>query len=330
VTLDLGSHLLRYAALIVTTVMAVIALLKRTRDKTGPLTFAGRFYFALIIGSSLVAILTQVADDVRQAQSAAQQLKHNTYLLEQIVRGQYPLQNIRASYQLDVPSALPGVEDYERRLANSMQRVVPRLSSPRYRQANDVRFALIEPEVCILFCQKSPLMPSAERDVGARRLVASLSVRLLLYRRPVEPKQWPLFVYTGSDAVQPDIEMWFSMGDRCVEYRSKPQRLILRDIGAATDPNQWQNSGAILSVLDLRGAQMVVDVHPRRTDKLQGQLLLEDFELFIGSLQALWLSKARFRLHELPNKDVVYEYIFPSTLEEVLSLQRRYGVKLPH
>lgn len=38
--------------------------------------------------------------------------------------------------------------------------------------------------------------------------------------------------------------------------------------------------------MDLRGAQMVVDVHPRRTDQFDGQLPLDEFELFVGlSLQ---------------------------------------------
>jgi hypothetical protein len=318
-------NILRYSALILTFAMAVIALLRKTKRDDGQLTRAGKWYFALIIFSVLVAFGTQIAEDVRQEQSTAEQLKRNAHLLEQVIRGQYPLQNIRASYQFSVPAALPGVEQYQRRLGNSMSQIVPWLSSPRYRQLNDIRFAMVEPDIGIMFCEKSALMPSATKDPDAARFVASLNVRLLFYRKPVEPGQWPLFVFTGSDAVQPDAEMWFSGGDRCIEYRTKPQRLILRDIGAGSNASQWQSSGIMLSVLDLRGAQMVVDVHPRRTDQSQGQLLLEDFELFIGSLQALWLPKTRFTARQLPNSDIAYEFDFPRTLEEILSLQRRYG-----
>jgi len=79
--------------------------------------------------------------------------------------------------------------------------------------------------------------------------------------------------------------------------------------------------------MDLRGAQMVVDVHPRRTDQFEGQLSLDEFELFIGSLDALWLPKNRFTQRTLPNGDIAYEFIFPSTLDEILLLQRRYGRK---
>jgi hypothetical protein len=318
-------HVLRYVALIVAAATAVIAALAKTKDDNGQLTRAGKLYFAFILLASLVAIATQIVDDVRQERSATEQLKRNADLLEQVIRGQYPLRNIRASYQFDVPAALPGVEHYRRRLADAMPQIVPRLSSPKFRQLNDIRFAMVEPNIGIMFCEKSALMPSIAKDADAARLVGSLNVRLLFYRKPVEPGQWPLFVFTGSGAIQPDIEMWFSGGDRCIEYRTKPERLILRDIGAGSNSSQWQSSGNILSVLDLRGAQMVVDAHPRRTDQSLGQLQLGDFELFIDSLQALWLPKTRFMVHQLPNGDVAYEFIFPKTLEEILSLQRRYG-----
>ena len=70
---------------------------------------------------------------------------------------------------------------------------------------------------------------------------------------------------------------------------------------------------------------MVVDIHPRRTDQFEGQLPLDEFELFIGSLQALWLPKNRFIQRSLPNGDVAYEFVFPGSLDEILALQRRYG-----
>lgn len=325
-SLSLVSHVLRYAALAMAAVMAVLAFLRKTKDEAGRPSPSGKWYLGILFIATLVAFGTQFVDDVRQERSTAEQIRANSDLLEQVIRGQYPLQGIRASYQVSMPTMLPGVEKYQRRLADSMPQIIFGLPSTRYRQAHDIRSAIMAPsDVRVMFCSKSPLMPSPSREMDAARLVGSLNIRLLLYRNPVDPSRWPLYVFTGAVAVEPDVEMWFAGGDRCIEYRATQQRLILRDIGAATDSNQWQNSGLLLSVLDLRGAQMVVDIHPRRSDQLQGQPLLEDFELFIGSLQALWLPKARFTLRQLPNGDVAYEFIFPRTLDEILSLQRRYG-----
>lgn len=105
--------------------------------------------------------------------------------------------------------------------------------------------------------------------------------------------------------------------------------MILRDIGANTNPSQWGSSGEIVSVMDLRGAQMVVDVHPRKTDQFEGRLPLNEFELFVGSTEALWLPATRFTKHSLPNGDIAHEFIFPDSLEKILALQRRYGQRSP-
>lgn len=179
-----------------------------------------------------------------------------------------------------------------------MPQIVPRLSSQKYRQLNDIRFAMVEPNVRCRFCGRSALMPPVSMDAVAARLVGSLNVR---------------------------IEMWFSGGDRCIEYRTKPQRLVLHDIGAGSNSSQWQSSGNILAVLDLRGAQMVVNFHPRRTDQVTRPASARRFRAFIDSLQALWLPKTRFVARQLPNGDVAYEFAFPRTLEEILSLQPRHG-----
>ena len=75
--------------------------------------------------------------------------------------------------------------------------------------------------------------------------------------------------------------------------------------------------------------RVVTGLEPRVVARwsAQEQLSLDEFELFIGSLQALWLPKNRFTERNFANGDVAYEFIFPSSLEEILSLQRRYGRK---
>jgi hypothetical protein len=234
----------------------------------------------LIVVAFLGTWGVQFLDDIRQDRSAAAQLKRNNELLEQVIRGQYPLQNIRASYQFHVPTTLGGIREYEGDLNSAMPQITSQVSSQKYRQTNDIRAAMIEPPG-VMFCQNSPLMPSPAKYPGAARLVGALNVRVLLYRKPVRPEEWPLFVVTGASAVQPDVEMWFAGGDRCIDYRARERIMILRDIGAGTNQNQWESSGEIVSLMDLRGAQMVVDVHPRRTDQfdVNFRLMSSNFSL---------------------------------------------------
>ncbi|MDQ2974151.1 MAG: hypothetical protein M3R69_01920 [Acidobacteriota bacterium] len=324
---DVLLQLLRYALPLITAAIALRAINKRTAEDNRKAKRTSRLASnALILTALLATWGIQFTDDRRQQKSAAEQLKRNNVLLEQVIRGQYPLQNIRASYQLQVPLTFSGIEEYERRLNGSMPQITSQVSSSKYRQSNDIRIATLEPPG-LMFCQNSPFMPSMATNPGAARLFGALNVRVLLYRKPVKPEQWPLFVVTGAGPVQPDVEMWFAGGDRCIDYRARERVMILRDIGAETDEKQWESSGDIVSVMDLRGAQMVVDVDPRRTDQLDSQLPLDEFEFFVGSLEALWLPKDRFIQRSLANGDIAYEFVFPASLDEILALQRRFGKK---
>ena len=49
VNLDLVYHILKYVALILAAVMALVTLVKKTRDDGGQLTQHGKWYYALII-----------------------------------------------------------------------------------------------------------------------------------------------------------------------------------------------------------------------------------------------------------------------------------------
>lgn len=322
--LDFFANLLKYVGLILTPTMAIIAFTQKTKDaKTGRLNRVGRRYVTIIIVCAVVTLASAAVENARQARSTAEQLKRNKFLLEQVIRGQYPLQNVKASYQFDVPATWPGIARYEAELDARMPTIASNAASREFRQTNDIWLIQLPPTEAIMFCEHSPFMPSAKTNPEAAQLVGALNVRILLYRRPVDPAEWPLFVPTGKTAVQPDLEMWFASGNRCIDYRSSRRRMILRDIGALTNPEQWQNSGEIISLMDFRGAQMVVDSHPRRTDDAPRQLQLSDFELFVGSLQALWLPRRMWTVRTLPNGDHVYEFVFPSALDEILALQRR-------
>jgi len=235
-------HFLRYALPLITAVIALVSINKRSAPDI-PKAKRNWLYVssALIVMAFLTSWGIQVTDDRRQEKSAAEQLKRNNELLELVIRGQYPLQNIRASYQLHVPQTFSGVQEYERRLNGSMPEITSKVSSAKYRQINDIRVAMFEPPG-LMFCQNSPFMPSAATNPQAVRLFGALNVRILLYRKPVRTEQWPLFVVTGASSVQPDIEMWFAGGDRCIDYRARERMMILRYIGAGTSEKQWETA----------------------------------------------------------------------------------------
>lgn len=213
-SIDFALRALRYAMPLIAAAIALISLLKKSSDDKNKTKRALRLSMCLVVAALAVTLGIQFLDDMRQERSAEAQLRRNNELLEQVVRGQYPFQNIRASYQFYVPNTLGGIREYEEHLQDVMPKITSHVSSPKYRQTNDIRVAMLEPAPGVMFCQNSPFMPSQGKHPEAARLVSTLNVRVLFYRKPARPEQWPLFVVTGVGAVQPDVEMWFTGGDR--------------------------------------------------------------------------------------------------------------------
>jgi len=329
----IGSLLKYLGALLALFVGLLVLHTKIKDDTTGKLTRPGKFYRVLIVLAGLTVIGVQVVDDVRSARARRQQelstqdlLTHNAQLLEEVIRGQYPLQNLKLTYAAVLPLSDRGTAAYETRLASQMPSLQEQLL--KRRQVAGARFwvAVSDAVQSVTFCSDSPLFPrSSGPEQSLRKVVEGAGVRLLLYRTPVEITRAPLFVWTGFTAVQSDIEMTFPPDNPCVEYRPREHILKLHGVGLHTNSEQWQSSGRILSLLDLRDAQLIVDMHPRRSDDAAfTQPEIETVELQVGALDSLWLPRSRLIAHSLPNGDAIYEFKFPSKLEEILALQRRY------
>jgi hypothetical protein len=97
---------LKYLGALLALVVGLLVLHTKIKDDTtGKLTRPGEFYRVLIVLAGVTVIGVQVVDDVRSARARRQQelssqdqLKHNAQLLEEVIRGQYPLQNLKLTY----------------------------------------------------------------------------------------------------------------------------------------------------------------------------------------------------------------------------------------
>src|SRR5713101_5615041 len=108
--LDFALRALRYVMPLIAALIAFFALVRRG---TGDSRKALRLSILLVVAALAGTWSIQFLDDLRQERTAEAQLKRNNELLEQVIRGQYPLQNIRASYQFHVPTDLSGIQKYE-------------------------------------------------------------------------------------------------------------------------------------------------------------------------------------------------------------------------
>ena len=112
-SINVALRALRYILPLIAAAIALTSLLKKSANNSAKAKRTLRWSIFFVAAALAGTWAIQFLDDIRQERSAEAQLKRNNELLEQVIRGQYPLQNIRASYQFHVPSTMVGIQGYE-------------------------------------------------------------------------------------------------------------------------------------------------------------------------------------------------------------------------
>jgi hypothetical protein len=328
-------HMLKYAATILSTCLGVLGLLSIFRDtRTGKITFSGRMLLVGIILSGIIVVAIQASEE---AQNAAERNE----LLEQVSRGQYPLRDVRLSCWTDIPTAHAGFTHFR-------ERFVP--------AADGARAAIIggakqvagisgwgwkndEPIDHVSVCPGSPLYPDALTEPLAYSAVHRLEVVLNFYKSPIPVSAYPfhdvLRRRRSSASVPADLTMTFRNdpqrpGLLCMEYDFARNALGLFGMELETNPKYWGGSGRIISLADLRGAQVFIEITPTPVSPDEAVAPKEyvvpgvrEMIVDIGELHGIAISTAELAKHVGDDGLPFYEYRFANTTDAILQLSSR-------
>jgi hypothetical protein len=279
-----------------------------------------------IVLSGVLIIASQISDD-------AQREVERRDLIEQVTRGQYPLRDVRLSYSLDVANAHPDLAPFVKRFKEGVataravhiggQRIVPGV-------ARWLSFGNEEASQASV-CPGSHLFPNIQSEAVAYAAYSNAQVTLQIYRTPIAIHEYPFHDamnrQTFSRLKKPDLVMTFGNdlsrdSSLCIEYDFKNQQLALDGIDLTTNPDDWKASGKIISLLDLRGSQMFVDVAPAvavvGTERVRIPHTLRHLRLRSGVFEGLWIFDHDVRTHVGVDGLPFYEYRFPVELEPIL------------
>lgn len=329
------ASILKYAGAVVSTALAIGGLVATFRGdrQTGKVTFGGRMLLSGIIISGFLIIATQLAEDVEQK-------AERNELLEQVARGQYALRDARLSCWLDV--SLGHIE-----LAGYRARILPAVTNARAALIAGAAsvpgisgwgWSNTEPVNHVSVCRDSPLFPDAATERFAYGVFERMEVRLQFYRKPIQIVAYPFHAsqtrIRTNAFVQPDLVMTFRNayerpGHLCIQYDFDRQVFGLQGFDLETEPRYWNGSGEIISLVDLRGAQMFVEITPlasRADEATPAARVIPDLRrlaLQTGELDALWFSIDSMRRHTGDDGLPFYEYRFPDSTREILRLSGR-------
>jgi hypothetical protein len=151
-----------------------------------------------------------------------------------------------------------------------------------------------------------------------------LSIRL--FKTPVDPVLVSGDQAQKPDAPKPDIELEFGgipdpLKDERVNIRyTLPKKELVLTAQASSNPLYWNSSGAILSVLDLTGAQAIIST---RLDFLTANKTvypeIDVIELQIAERRSWVLSKYNLTLFKPEGNPPVYVLMFPKTYQQLRS-----------
>jgi len=180
----------------------------------------------------------------------------------------------------------------------------------------------------------SPLLPKGFTENLAFQVFFRPGLILNFFKTPTNPATFDVF--SGD---RPDIEMRRDRDDNDRkkiewEYDLKDRSITFRasGIGILSRPETWNSSGRIVSMLDLPGAQLIVQLGYDQAvsalasadpkERLERINLPNSIRVYIqvGDRRELTLRGRDFEQYKGPNGTTNFVYTFPKTYEELLQL----------
>ena len=322
--------ILKYVGAALGTILGILGLVASFRDEnTRRVTFGGRALLAGIVLSGLVVIATQIAED-------SEREKDRRELLEQVTRGQYPIREARLACLIDFETNNQHLAAFRERFTASAVTAKSAIASGQRRVPGISWWTSTSSRLVdsITVCSDSHLFPSMQVEPIAYAALHRVDVTLHIYRNPIDPTAYPFHGALNAERFRtlkkPDLIMSFNNdhanGARlCLDYDFEKRYLMLKGLDLATDPTSWNGTGQIISLLDLRGAQMFIEIPPAITvlgnERVQITRSARYLRLRLGEFEGFGIRADELKRHVGADGLPFFEYRFPTTLDQILHSQ---------
>jgi hypothetical protein len=324
------------------TASGVMALLVEYKDKkTGRMTKWGRYALcglaiSFLIGTSNLWI--DYTQKSRKTRDDAERSRINTEKTLQIVtdinRTLNPFKDVRVTFAISYPFDHPDLARYLQRLDEGVRALLPDMQSS-HEEIQGVSWQMEKGGriVWVRIHEGSPLFPSRSSEPLAFQVFLRRGLTLNFFKTPISPSTFDL----RSDDI-PDIRMSFDEDEYKneieVRYDLESKAIEFVGYGILSKPESWESSGKIVSMLDLPGTQLIIQLEydaaatvfatPRN---LAGWEHLErinlphsiDVDLAIADRRSWHLPQQRFELYKGPRGTTNFVYSFPNSYEEILT-----------
>jgi hypothetical protein len=322
--------ILKYVGAAVATLLGTLALVTSFREENSrPVTFGGRVLLLGIVLSGLVVIGTQVVEDFQRDRERRE-------LLEHVTRGQYLIREAQLTCLIDFETENQYMTAFRERFTTAAMTAKAAIAGGQRRVPGISWWTSMSgrPVDSITVCSDSHLFPNMQTDPVAYAALHRVDVTLHIYRNPIHPTAYPFHGALNAarfpNLKKPDLIMSFSndhaTGERlCLDYDFEKRHLMLKGFDLSTDPRSWNGTGQVISLLDLRGAQMFIEIPPAvtvvGTERVRISRSALYLRLRVGEFEGFGIRADELKRHVGVDGLPFFEYRFPTTLEPILHSQ---------
>lgn len=341
--LDFLKTLLGLFSIVGATASGVTALLVDYKNKkTGKITKWGRFALyglaiSFLIGASNLWIdYIQKSRENRNATEAARINSEKTLqIVRDLSRALNPFKDVHLTFDISYPFDDPDLVTYKDRLDLGVRALVDALNQGKEIQGVSRKAWTDDGGVNeVALHTSSPLLPNSSEYL-ASEVFFRRGLFLKFFKTPIDPTTFDLF----SSSSTPDMEMY--LGDSPdkdkieIEYDLKTKTIHFWGSDIQPKPETWHSSGQIISLLDLPGSQLLIQLEydqavtffqdPPRPGIHLKRINLPDSIFFIMGVadRSSWVLRGQdFKMNKGPRGTANFSYLFPKTFEEMQHMKR--------
>lgn len=337
---DTAIGALKSASALISAALGIAAIFSNFRTKSGKLTRGG---YAVLVGiciSAVVGIVTSTIETKKARSESEEQLRRNEVVLKEVSRAVQPITALEMNYWFEIPQGNPNVDAYVKRISAAISQRMDALSAfpplADQESTKGLKPWLLDENnnvVGIGIEKESDLWPSFENDERPIATMLMLMGMSANFRRaPVEPEKYqPIHGrddFQASSFLAKSASLNWSLKDRRLE-------IVVRD---EIDRKFWRSSGRIRSIVDLRGAQLLLiptgaaalptnvpkRFHDETSSKLQSELLrnlqIRYFTITLGEGRQIRIHSSKFRKSKYVGGEPVFSITFPEDEEKFARL----------
>jgi hypothetical protein len=264
-------------------VLGIAGLLADFKNKEGVLTTAGRAVLFGIVLSSAIGVSDTIFEAYKAKSDSKSQAERTEHMLHEISRNLQPITELSASYWIEIPPGSKIVDSYIARLSKGIEDRMEALNAVSGKHQDDgLTVSMNDSDgtpLTVNITSKSDLWPKGEEEVIGD-ITAFFPLTITILKNPVSPETYaPVWQSKRQSlsalAIMPKSSV--------LTWDIKTRRL---SIFATSEfyKSAWVSDGSIVSVLDLRGAQLIL-VTPNSSESSRAQL--HNDQVWEGNMEML-------------------------------------------